>query len=181
MKARRSPAAAGEAGVEAKTGTMASSRGREMAAPRPRRSVRRLRVLFMGAANHDLFDELRELLVTSGRRQGGFAAERIGREFRTKAAGESVLIAEEMLLQGFGAIARIDWKTAVLSAPVTDSIVIFKTEAKWVHAGVAAAAGWIGAMLLQLLAHAHGGADGLLVEVGNVRWRRRRRGIEQIL
>jgi hypothetical protein len=52
----------------------------------------------MGAASHDLFDELRERLVTSSRGQGGFAAERKGREFRTKAASESVLIAEEMLL-----------------------------------------------------------------------------------
>src|SRR5580698_5672509 len=107
MKARRRGAAAvaGEVGVDAKAGTMAASKGREMAAPRPRRSVRRERGLFMGSASHDLFDELRERLITGSRRQSGFAAERIGREFRTKAAGEPVLIAEEMLLQGFGAIA----------------------------------------------------------------------------
>src|ERR1700684_2773836 len=99
MKARRSGAAAveGEGGVDANTGTMASSKGREIAAPRPRRSVRRERGLFMGAASHDLFDELRERLVTSSRGQRGFAAERIGRKFRTKATGESVLVAEEML------------------------------------------------------------------------------------
>src|SRR5208337_2423930 len=103
MKARRSGAA--EEVVEAKAGTMASSKGRETAAPRPRRMIRRLRGLFMGDANHDLFDELREGLVTSSRGQGGFAAERIGGEFRAKAAGESVLIAEQMLLQGFGAVA----------------------------------------------------------------------------
>ena len=60
----------------------------------------------MGAASHDLFDDLRERLVTGSRRQKRFAAERIGRELQeTQAAGESVLVAEEMYLQGFGAIA----------------------------------------------------------------------------
>src|SRR5271165_209249 len=91
--------------VEANAGTIASSRGRETVAPRPRRMNRRLSGLFMGGANHDLFGELSEGLVTSSRGPGGFPAQRIGCEFGGKAAGEPVLIAEQKLLQGFGPFA----------------------------------------------------------------------------
>src|ERR1019366_589949 len=130
MKARRRGVAAGV--VEAKAGTMASSKGREMTVPRPRRIARRercfsgerttacrwarlgklvsvigLRHLLELLTRHDCFDELGEGLVTANRSHGQFAAERVGEELGAQASGESVLILEQDLLEAFGAFKSL--------------------------------------------------------------------------
>src|ERR1700733_10220029 len=135
MKARR----CGTTG-DAKAGTMASSKGRDRAAPKPRRSVRRERTrrwgtrrggrvrtrasaplsslnLFSGIRfTNNCFDELGEGLVPGNGWQRRFAAQRVGHQLRGQATRESVLIFEQELLQGVGAVARVDRQIAVVRA-----------------------------------------------------------------
>src|SRR5665213_3654641 len=167
MKASRS----GETG-EAKAGTIASSSGSAMVAPRPRRMARRESCLVR--IGHYRFDELGERFVTGSRSQGELAAESVGHQLRTQDLSEAVLIVEQHLFEVFG--VRIDG-----SAPSADGIVVFEVESQGVHASVTDVASWIGAVLLQALAHGGPSSEARFIELGNIGRRWRRRGIEQIL
>src|SRR5262249_15076430 len=74
----------------------------------------------------------------------------------------------------------VDVEIAILGAKRADGVVVLEREAERVHAGMAVSTGDVGPVLLHALAERAGQRALIVVQLGHVRWRGRRRCTQQL-
>ena len=118
------------------------------------------------------------------------APECIGEQFSTEAFGKSSAVGLHNGLQLQRPLKgpairqcprRVDRNLALLCAPGADGVKVLKSEPERIHSLVTGGAGGVFPVLLQLLSHRRGRADCGLIQIRNIRGRRRRSRIEDVL